>query len=246
LKNVVLVGWSQGVQDVAAYVEQFGTDSIAGFVLVDSPLSSGPAEIKLHPESSERLFELMAVYSAHPKEYYAGLVKSIIKHEISPEQLHQLTTNSEKMSTTSGLAMLVTDLFTVDRRAVLKKLSKPTLIIASAESKELESQREMQRSIPNAQLEVVSEAGHAVFIDQPKKFKPDENGRPKNPGAINGGFYKKSADMPAQYPSVVIGVGDIKEAMKKVTEAGGKVLGEPMEIPGYGIYVSFFDTEGTA
>jgi microsomal epoxide hydrolase len=170
LKNVVLVGWSQGVQDVAAYVEQFGTDSIAGFVLVDSAFSSGPAEIRLHPEFSERLFELMAIYSAHPKEYYAGLVKSITKHEISPEQLHQLTTNSEKMSTTSGLAMLVTDLFTVDRRAVLKKLSKPTLIIASAESKELESQREMQRSIPNAQFEVVSEAGHAVFIDQPKKF----------------------------------------------------------------------------
>ena len=170
LKNVVLIGWSQGVQDVAAYVEQFGTDSIAGFVLVDSPFSSGPAEIKLHPEFSERLFELMAIYSAHPKEYYAGMVKSIIKHEISPEQVHQLTTNSEKMPTTSGLAMLVTDLFTVDRRAVLKKLAKPTLIIASAESKELESQREMQRSIPNAQLEVVSEAGHAVFIDQPKKF----------------------------------------------------------------------------
>jgi non-heme chloroperoxidase len=170
LKNVILVGWSQGVQDVAAYVEQFGTDSIAGFVLVDSPFSSGPAEIKLHPEFSQQLFELMAIYSAHPKEYYAGMVKSIIKHEISPEQLHQLTTNSEKMSTTSGLAMLVTDLFTVDRRPVLKKLSKPTLIIASAESKELESQREMQRSIPNAQLEVVSEAGHAVFIDQRKKF----------------------------------------------------------------------------
>jgi len=74
--------------------------------------------------------------------------------------------------------------------------------------------------------------------------EPGENGRPKDPGAINGGFYKKSADMPAQYPSIVIAVGDIKEAMKKVTEAGGKVLGEPMEIPGYGLYVSFFDTEG--
>jgi predicted enzyme related to lactoylglutathione lyase len=70
------------------------------------------------------------------------------------------------------------------------------------------------------------------------------DGRPKDPGAINGGFYKKSADMPAQYPSIVIAVGDIKEAMKKVTEAGGKVLGEPMEIPGYGLYISFFDTEG--
>ena len=74
--------------------------------------------------------------------------------------------------------------------------------------------------------------------------EPGEDGRPKNPGAINGGFYKKSADMPAQYPSVVIAVDDIKAAMKKVTEAGGKVLGEPMEIPGYGLYVSFFDTEG--
>ena len=71
-----------------------------------------------------------------------------------------------------------------------------------------------------------------------------EDGRPKNPGAINGGFYKKSADKPAQYPSVVIAVDDIKEAMKKVTEARGQVLGEPMEIPGYGLYVSFFDTEG--
>jgi hypothetical protein len=74
--------------------------------------------------------------------------------------------------------------------------------------------------------------------------EPGENGRPKDPGAINGGFYKKSADMPAQYPSIVIAVGDIREAMKKVTEAGGKVLGEPMEIPGYGLYISFFDTEG--
>jgi predicted enzyme related to lactoylglutathione lyase len=29
-----------------------------------------------------------------------------------------------------------------------------------------------------------------------------------------------------------------------VTDEGGKVLGEPMEISGVGEYVSFFDTEG--
>lgn len=72
----------------------------------------------------------------------------------------------------------------------------------------------------------------------------DKNGGPKKPGRINGGFFKKSADKPAQYPSVVVAVDDIKDAMKKVTNAGGKVLGEPMEILGYGQYVSFFDTEG--
>lgn len=72
----------------------------------------------------------------------------------------------------------------------------------------------------------------------------EKTGRPKNPGAINGGFYVKTEDMPAQYPSIVIAVDDIKESMKKVTQAGGKVLGEPMEIPDVGQYVSFLDTEG--
>jgi predicted enzyme related to lactoylglutathione lyase len=72
----------------------------------------------------------------------------------------------------------------------------------------------------------------------------DKNGRPTIPGAINGGFYPKTEDMPAQYPSIVISVDNIKESIQKVTKAKGKVLGEPMEIPGVGIYVSFIDTEG--
>lgn len=72
----------------------------------------------------------------------------------------------------------------------------------------------------------------------------DATGRPKQPGAINGGFFPKKPDWPAQNPSVVIAVDDIQAAMKNVTKAGGKVLGEPMEIPGVGQYVAFFDTEG--
>ncbi len=63
-------------------------------------------------------------------------------------------------------------------------------------------------------------------------------------GAINGGLFPKKPDWPAQYPSVVIGVEDIRDSMKKVAKAGGEVLGEPMEIPGIGEYVSFLDTEG--
>src|SRR2546430_15801995 len=71
-----------------------------------------------------------------------------------------------------------------------------------------------------------------------------DDGGPKKPGAINGGFYMKKEDLPAQYPSVVISVDDIRGSMKKVQDAGGKVLGDPMEIPGVGQYVSFVDTEG--
>lgn len=72
----------------------------------------------------------------------------------------------------------------------------------------------------------------------------DENRMAKKPGTINGGFYTKSAENPAQYPSVVIAVDDINESIKKVSKAGGKVHGEPHEIPGVGQFVYFEDTEG--
>jgi uncharacterized protein len=67
---------------------------------------------------------------------------------------------------------------------------------------------------------------------------------PKRPGAINGGFFQKKPDWPGQHPSVVIAVDDIKTSAQKIKDAGGTVLGEPMEIPGVGKYVSFTDTEG--
>lgn len=72
----------------------------------------------------------------------------------------------------------------------------------------------------------------------------DENGMIQTPGSINGGFYPRDNSMPSQGPSVVIAVGDIKKAMSDIKEAGGNVIGKPQEIPGYGMYVYFIDTEG--
>lgn len=71
-----------------------------------------------------------------------------------------------------------------------------------------------------------------------------ENGRPKNPGAINGGFFAYSDKPGFQYPSVVIAVDDLMESIEKVKAAGGNINGEPMDIPTVGKYVSFEDTEG--
>lgn len=76
----------------------------------------------------------------------------------------------------------------------------------------------------------------------------DEKRMIKTPGAINGGFYEKTK--PDQATRLTIAVDDIREAMKMVEGAGGKVLGgmqkpgEPDEIPGVGLYATFIDTEG--
>lgn len=71
--------------------------------------------------------------------------------------------------------------------------------------------------------------------------------RPKEPGVINGGLFRRSD--PDQQPSVVVAVGDLRAAMARVEAAGGEVLGgstpgEPDDIPGVGLYCAVRDSEG--
>jgi len=85
-----------------------------------------------------------------------------------------------------------------------------------------------------------AEMGHYLLVTT-----AENDVRPGVPaGAINGGLFPFKPDWPAQYPSVVIGVEDIQAAMQRVNHAGGRVLGDPVVIPGTGHYVSFMDTEG--
>ena len=85
------------------------------------------------------------------------------------------------------------------------------------------------------------EMGNYVLVTTAES---DETGRPKQRGAINGGFYQRTDDPVSHAPSVVVAVENINDHIKKVTDAGGKIIGEPMQIPGVGMWVSFFDTEG--
>jgi len=63
------------------------------------------------------------------------------------------------------------------------------------------------------------EMGEYVLVTTTER--DEKTGLPKRPGAINGGIYQRTDDPLSQYPSVVIAVDDIKEAMKKVEEVGG-------------------------
>jgi len=71
----------------------------------------------------------------------------------------------------------------------------------------------------------------------------DEETRiPRKRGAINGGFYKTTE--PHQPVKFTILVDDINDAMKRIESAGGRILGEPFELPGVGLFADFRDTEG--
>lgn len=68
----------------------------------------------------------------------------------------------------------------------------------------------------------------------------DANGRPINPGAINGSFRKSDA----QSPNIVIRVDDIKKQLEIVLRNGGQVVDDATEIPNLGTFARFRDTEG--
>lgn len=170
VSRCVLVGWSQGAQDVAAYVQQFGTEKLAGAVFVDSPVSFGPAEIERHREFARVILSGISAYAAHPGEYSEGMVKSLFKKPHPDLDLARIVKFTMQTPTDTGIAMLVSDIFGADRRPALAKLNKPALVIASSASPLLDVQKEVAATIPGARLVIMEGAGHAVFIDDPKKF----------------------------------------------------------------------------
>jgi non-heme chloroperoxidase len=170
IASYVLVGWSQGAQDVSAYLQQFGTGSIAGIVLVDSPVSYGPAEVEMHKEFSKAILSNVSIYANHPQEFSEGMVQSIFAKPHPDLDLPKIAQSTLQTPTNTGIAMLIADIFGADRRPALAKLDKPTLVMASGNSPLLDVQKEMAASIPNAKLVVMPGTAHAVFVDDPATF----------------------------------------------------------------------------
>jgi pimeloyl-ACP methyl ester carboxylesterase len=169
-RHPVLIGWSQGVQDLAAYIERYGTHDLAGLVLVDAAISDGSDGMAARPQETAAQFKMFAVYQAHQEEYLRGMMQAIISKPQPPGAIDRLVATGLKTPPTIGVAMLVADLFGVNRTAALKKIDCPTLIIASAKSDELARQQAGASQIPHARLEKIENAAHAVFLDQPVRF----------------------------------------------------------------------------
>lgn len=70
----------------------------------------------------------------------------------------------------------------------------------------------------------------------------EETRMPAKRGAINGGLHARTEE--DKSVKLTILVDDVQEAARKIEVAGGTILGEPVELPGVGLFVSFLDTEG--
>lgn len=170
LTRVVLVGWSQGVQDAAAYAGAFRGQDIAGYVLVDATVSAGPRAAVQQPERLAQQLSRFALYQRYPRQYLRGMMEAIIRSPAGRGRIDELVDIGMHTPPELGTSMLVMDFLAVDRQQALASFDRPTLVVAASDSDELEGLREMSRKIAGARFETIDGAGHAVFLDQPARF----------------------------------------------------------------------------
>ena len=166
MRKPVIVGWSQGVQDVAAYALTFGTGEVGGIVLVDATVSAGAAG--LDAKAAAMTLGRMPIYASSPRDYLEGMMPYIFKKPLSPTELTTIVKAALQTPSSIGTANLVLDVFGKDYRPSFKRIAVPTLLVVAGTAPDRNEQ--MQQPIPNATSAVVDGAGHALFYDEPTKF----------------------------------------------------------------------------
>jgi non-heme chloroperoxidase len=168
--RATLVGWSQGAQDVAAYLGAYGTANVDGVVFVDSPVSLGATEVDTNPALAKGVLTRIPTYERDPETYSRGMVRGLFAQPHPDLDIEKIVRSTMETPPDIGVAMLTLDIFGADRRPALRALDKPALVIASAKSPLLDNEKAMAASIPGAQFVAVDGAGHAVMVDQPARF----------------------------------------------------------------------------
>ena len=170
LHDAVLVGWSQGVQDVASYIDQFGTKRLRGIVLVDAAVSRGAGAVTANPKFVQTLLGGIDIYARHKREYLEGMMHAIFSQPMPEADFKALVATGMKTPTNTGIAELNADMLGADLTPALAKFDKPTLVIASAKSFELADQKSEVGKLPHGSFAQIEHAAHGVFVDQPDAF----------------------------------------------------------------------------
>jgi predicted enzyme related to lactoylglutathione lyase len=98
--------------------------------------------------------------------------------------------------------------------------------------------REFYRSVFDWQLQEMPEQQYTIAMTTPVD---EQTQVPTEPGAINGGLMKRSAETPS--PVITVEVDAIDDALKQIEAAGGSTVRPRTEIPGMGAFAYFKDTE---
>ena len=164
LAPTVLVGWSLGATEAMSYVDQFGTSTLRGLVLVDGVIGRDQ-----DADIVAGYWTRMKAFQTKRAEYIHDFVRAMYRTPQSEAYLKKMTAAAMRVPADSAVLMLLnTYISGLDLRPALDKLDKPVLFVGTPNTK---AQAEMlQQRKPAARVEMFTNAGHALFVDEPNRF----------------------------------------------------------------------------
>jgi len=167
LTGVTVVAWSMAVAVVLEYVKQFGNDRLKSLVLVDGWPSMVKKDDWPRGLTAEETNRLVLDWENNRMAKTNEFIDNMFATERSDPELEWMV--KEAMRTPTTIATVTGyDYFSSDRRPLLANIAVPTLLTMTAENKEVGEF--MKSQIPHSQLTVFEGLGHAMFIDDPKRF----------------------------------------------------------------------------
>lgn len=167
LNGVTVVGWSMAVGVVLEYVSQFGNDRLKALVLVDGSPLMQKREDWPHGLTPEETYQLLMQFENQRMAKTNEFVDGMFRTERSESELEWVVKEALRTPTTVS-TLLGYDYFSADRRPMLAKIAVPTLILMTPETKEIGEL--MKAKIPGSELTVFDGLGHAMFLEDPKRF----------------------------------------------------------------------------
>lgn len=160
LANVLLVGWSLGAIEALQYVNRFGTERVAGLVLVDSSVGEEPAP----PPAGTFTQGLREDRDKMLDEF----VRAIFLNRPPDCEIDVLVRGAKRMALEDSLALLSYPFERTHWRRIAHAFNKPLLYIVTPQFEE--QAQNLQENRPGTQIEVFKNAGHALFVDEPGRF----------------------------------------------------------------------------
>jgi len=160
LSRVVLVGWSLGAIEALQYLHTFGSEKIAGLVLVDSSVGEEPPPAP----SSGFTDSLKRNRDAALNQF----VRAIFSQPRPKAEIDALVRGAKRMPLADSIALLSYPYERAHWKEIAHAFDKPLLYVVTpqfaAQAQNLEKNR------PGTRIEIFERAGHALFVDEPERF----------------------------------------------------------------------------
>lgn len=162
----VVAGWSLAVQEVLVCAEQSGAEHIRAVVLVDHPIDMDPEVARDIAADRVRSLQL-------DRANWTRTFVEAIHHGPQPEEYLEALTRAALSVPTNAAAIMVANVHFVgptDLGPALDGLDRPVLAVYSSQPFFVAVAERFRERWPDAQVEVIEETSHALFVDRPEAF----------------------------------------------------------------------------